>query len=124
MSDDNVVPMKKRGDRYEALIRDEAEFDELVLGAIKFGQDHGLPESMMKGILMSAIIDLDFNCIVFEPEDGHEGYFHHHGMHCAFWLRSVLRGARRKAATGRHGSYQGRLFIYKQPDLSLCGCAA
>ncbi|HHF0618038.1 TPA: hypothetical protein ACPH2G_004556 [Pseudomonas aeruginosa] len=41
-----------------------------MLGAIKFGKDHGLPESMMKGILMSAIIDLDFNCIVFEPEDG------------------------------------------------------
>lgn len=38
MSDDKVVPMKKREDRYEALIRDEA--------------------------------DLDFNCIVFEPEDG------------------------------------------------------
>ncbi len=36
-------------------------FDELVLGAIKFGQDHSLPKSMMKGILMSAIIDLDFN---------------------------------------------------------------
>ncbi|HFS0752999.1 TPA: hypothetical protein ACHYZ8_003101 [Pseudomonas aeruginosa] len=70
MSDDNVVPMKKRGDRYEALIRDEAEFDELVLGAIKFGKDHNLPESMMKGILMSAIIYRDFNCIVFEPEDG------------------------------------------------------
>ncbi|WP_161969563.1 hypothetical protein [Pseudomonas aeruginosa] len=50
MSDDKVVPMKKREDRYEALIRDEAMFDELVLGAIKFGQDHGLPESMMKGI--------------------------------------------------------------------------
>ncbi|WP_166741121.1 hypothetical protein [Pseudomonas aeruginosa] len=48
MSDDKVVPMKKREDRYEALIRDEAMFDELVL----------------------AIIDLDFNCIVFEPEDG------------------------------------------------------
>lgn len=45
MSDDKVVPMKKR-------------------------EDHGLPDSMMKGILMSAIIDLDFNCIVFEPEDG------------------------------------------------------
>ncbi|EKJ8513852.1 hypothetical protein ACOANU_28675 [Pseudomonas aeruginosa] len=70
MSDDKVVPMKKREDRYEALIRDEADFDALVMGAIKFGQDHGLPESMMKGILMSAIIDLDFNCIVFEPEDG------------------------------------------------------
>ncbi|ERU66922.1 hypothetical protein Q088_01978 [Pseudomonas aeruginosa C41] len=61
MSDDKVVPMKKREDRYEALIRDEAMFDELVLGAIKFGQDHSLPKSMMKGILMSAIIDLDFN---------------------------------------------------------------
>ncbi|AYW60717.1 TPA: hypothetical protein P6M77_001062 [Pseudomonas aeruginosa] len=58
MSDDKVVPMKKREDRYEALIRDEAMFDELVLGAIKFGKDHGLPESMMKGILMSAIINL------------------------------------------------------------------
>ncbi|HGM6583347.1 TPA: hypothetical protein ACRMYM_004246 [Pseudomonas aeruginosa] len=44
-------------------------FDELVLGAIKFGKDHGLPESMMKGILMSAIIYLDFNCIVFDPEE-------------------------------------------------------
>ncbi|MCO2436064.1 hypothetical protein FA346_13205 [Pseudomonas aeruginosa] len=69
MSDDKVVPMKKREDRYEALIRDEAMFDELVLGAIKFGQDHGLPESMMKGILMSAIIDLDFGALVFEPEE-------------------------------------------------------
>ncbi|QWY05830.1 hypothetical protein ICI41_20910 [Pseudomonas aeruginosa] len=35
MSDDKVVPMKKREDRFEALIRDEAIFDELVLGAIK-----------------------------------------------------------------------------------------
>ncbi|MCY0330087.1 hypothetical protein [Pseudomonas aeruginosa] len=69
MSDDKVVPMKKREDRYEALIRDEAMFDELVLGAIKFSQDHGLPESMMKGILMSAIIDLDFGALVFEPEE-------------------------------------------------------
>lgn len=69
MSDVKVVPMKKREDRYEALIRDEAMFDELVLGAIKFGKDHGLPESMMKGILMSAIIYLDFNCIVFDPEE-------------------------------------------------------
>ncbi len=69
MSDDNVVPMKKRGDRYEALIRDEAEFDALVLGAIQYGHEHNLPESMMKGILMSAIIDLDFGALVFEPEE-------------------------------------------------------
>lgn len=69
MSDDNVVPMKKRGDRYEALIRDEAEFEEIVLGAIQYGHEHNLPESMMKGILMSAIIDLDFGAPVFEPEE-------------------------------------------------------
>lgn len=69
MSDDNVVPMKKRGDRYEALIRDEADFEEIVLGAIQFGFEHKLPESMMKGVLMSAIIDLDFGALVFEPEE-------------------------------------------------------
>lgn len=69
MSDDNVVPMKKRGDRYEALIRDESEFEGMILASIKFGKDHQLPESMMKGILASVIIDLDFNAISFEPEE-------------------------------------------------------
>ena len=70
MSDEKVIPLKKKEDPIEALLRHEAEFDGLILGAIKYGRDNKLPESMMKGILASTIIDLDFNAISFEPEDG------------------------------------------------------
>jgi hypothetical protein len=73
MSDDNVVPMKKRGDRYEALMGARDEFQENVYGAIHAAWNSGVDRELMRDqmlcILHRIMADLDFDQVKFEPEE-------------------------------------------------------
>ncbi|HCE6789274.1 hypothetical protein ISD85_03305 [Pseudomonas aeruginosa] len=73
MSDDKVVPMKKREDRYEALVGARAEFQENVYGAIHAAWNSGVDRELMRDqmlcILHRIMADLDFDQVKFEPEE-------------------------------------------------------
>ena len=65
---DNIVQFKR--DKAEALMKAAEDFESNVLACIKDAHKAGVENWMLVGKLHAVIVDLEFNGVTFEPEDG------------------------------------------------------